>query len=986
MVWSAWDGAEADVFAARLVDGRVEGLEQISAGPGPHLAPCAAGGPDGSLWVAWQARRGRHFDVLARRRQAGGFGPEILGQRRSRERHPAGARNRARRGRMGRLDLLAGRALRGRQLRDLRQTPGSALGSASGLDFSPQRHAAGLRAASGGPRAGLDRVELPAGRRSRTSLPSPTTNGATRAIGWRGSRATGSERRRRSGSTRDRPTGSTVSVQAVPLRGASGDDVWLLFGDRVAPDPFAFDSRWELRLARTSPDSVSAAADLSAGVSSLVARYAGAWSGDALWVVDEIEQRFPAETGPLRSALRVRRMAPDQLPARVPPPPLPRRPRRPVNPTLALDRAPGERATVQFDGITWRAYFGNLHLHSDFSGRPARLRGPSRGQPPGAGGSSPPRFRRALGPRRDHASGGLVGHAQAHSNLKTIDEKMIDKKLTLTFNGNDLNLKPGQILLFIDSEKENNLDDNSWDFRIVKSSNPDFVNNVTNVELDDKSGRNKFIMQSGKLEANVTLLVYAFYLKGGLFGHNAPDWNALSPEVKKVYPGVDSSNVPEQWPLFSIEEWYHKVSLASKKPDGHGLFAEYYEDVELKNLKLAKIDPYIDSSKPFQEISKWLQENKPFSVRWTGRLLGTKSGKYYLIVVKSPEDGVKLWIDGKIVIDDWSHPSSQYKYAIMTLIKNSTYDLKLEYYHPEMTPIKNTHDLKLEYNHPEHNAVIQLRLVPFNKINNLKQKYQHDREDSIIEGIKSQTKENNIVLENNLLRPVPGIYIDPYDPEIFADSWILTITPDMQEIFKVGNAIEHICNGFMISCQTSLVTIKQTYNTDNIFKFNDRLRDTIGYARSKSLELADDPVVDEIFDSIDIEGSDWDFDSGHEFLISGTDKNGNVRSEHVTLKDISRIDNGKNTKLTFNEILQPSYKREGLTVFANVVQATHGETVDDILGSGDSSKANQRFRLKKSPLTYIHAATPSGSRSELEVHIDGVLWGGTTFPVRCKAY
>jgi hypothetical protein len=113
---------------------------------------------------------------------------------------------------------------------------------------------------------------------------------------------------------------------------------------------------------------VSAAVDLSAGASSPVARHAAAWSGDALWVVDEIEQRFPAETGPLRSALRVRRVASDQLPARIAAPSRPRKPYRPVNPALALDRAPGERATAPYDGITWQAFFGNLHLHSDFSG------------------------------------------------------------------------------------------------------------------------------------------------------------------------------------------------------------------------------------------------------------------------------------------------------------------------------------------------------------------------------------------------------------------------------------------------------------------------------------------------------------------------------------------------------------------------------------------------------------------------------------------
>ena len=178
----------------------------------------------------------------------------------------------------------------------------------------------------------------------------------------------GSGLRRRCRSSRASPKRSTESVQAVPLRAASGDGVWLLYGARVESAASAFDSRFEMRLARTSPDSVSAPVDLSAGVSSVVARYAGAWSGGALWVVDEIERRIPPETGPPRSVLRVRQLAPDQLPDRVPAPALPQRPRRPINPKLALDRAPGPRVTLHHGGGTWQAFFGNLHLHSDLSG------------------------------------------------------------------------------------------------------------------------------------------------------------------------------------------------------------------------------------------------------------------------------------------------------------------------------------------------------------------------------------------------------------------------------------------------------------------------------------------------------------------------------------------------------------------------------------------------------------------------------------------
>lgn len=68
------------------------------------------------------------------------------------------------------------------------------------------------------------------------------------------------------------------------------------------------------------------------------------------------------------------------------------------------------------------------------------------------------------------------------------------------------------------------------------------------------------------------------------------------------------------------------------------------------------------------------------------------------------------------------------------------------------------------------------------------------------------------------------------------------------------------------------------------------------------------------------------------------------------------------------------YARAGLHINANVAPATHGETVEAILGSGDGSVANQRFALGQSPLTFVSASTPSGRASTLQLRVGDVLW------------
>src|SRR5690606_5754824 len=64
---------------------------------------------------------------------------------------------------------------------------------------------------------------------------------------------------------------------------------------------------------------------------------------------------------------------------------------------------------------------------------------------------------------------------------------------------------------------------------------------------------------------------------------------------------------------------------------------------------------------------------------------------------------------------------------------------------------------------------------------------------------------------------------------------------------------------------------------------------------------------------------------------------------------------------------------------ANVAPASHGDSKQmqiqpEVLGSGDGSRAFQRFTLQQRPLTHIAAATPDGTVSSLAVRVDGVLW------------
>lgn len=67
------------------------------------------------------------------------------------------------------------------------------------------------------------------------------------------------------------------------------------------------------------------------------------------------------------------------------------------------------------------------------------------------------------------------------------------------------------------------------------------------------------------------------------------------------------------------------------------------------------------------------------------------------------------------------------------------------------------------------------------------------------------------------------------------------------------------------------------------------------------------------------------------------------------------------TWLTLDNPLNYSYKRSTVTIYGNVVEASHGETVPpEVLGSGNTAVTLPRFQLRRPPLTYISALTTNG--------------------------
>jgi len=110
----------------------------------------------------------------------------------------------------------------------------------------------------------------------------------------------------------------------------------------------------------------------------------------------------------------------------------------------------------------------------------------------------------------------------------------------------------------------------------------------------------------------------------------------------------------------------------------NGLKGEYFNNMTLEGEPaFVRIDRQINfdwgSDSPGPKI-------KPdqFSVRWTGKLVPSKTNIYQLSV--TTDDGVRFWLDGKLMVDKWTDRAPTADFFSLKLEKGRAYDIRIEYY------------------------------------------------------------------------------------------------------------------------------------------------------------------------------------------------------------------------------------------------------------------------------------------------------------------
>jgi glucose/arabinose dehydrogenase len=122
----------------------------------------------------------------------------------------------------------------------------------------------------------------------------------------------------------------------------------------------------------------------------------------------------------------------------------------------------------------------------------------------------------------------------------------------------------------------------------------------------------------------------------------------------------------------------HEVDIVvSNGGSGTGLTGEYFDNIDLTNLKVTRTDATVNfdwgSGSPDPSLGV-----DSFSVRWTGQVQANAGET--VTFYTTTDDGVRLWVNNVLIIDHWVNQGPTEWSGAIALQAGQRYDLRMEYY------------------------------------------------------------------------------------------------------------------------------------------------------------------------------------------------------------------------------------------------------------------------------------------------------------------
>ena len=117
------------------------------------------------------------------------------------------------------------------------------------------------------------------------------------------------------------------------------------------------------------------------------------------------------------------------------------------------------------------------------------------------------------------------------------------------------------------------------------------------------------------------------------------------------------------------------ISLVSAET---GLNGSYYDNKDLTNLKLNRIDPNVNFSYGSGSPDPLITDDDTFSIRWEGYVIPQYTEVYTFYTYSN--DGMRIYVNNQLIVSDWTNHAAQEKSGTIALQSGQSYPIKIEYY------------------------------------------------------------------------------------------------------------------------------------------------------------------------------------------------------------------------------------------------------------------------------------------------------------------
>ena len=597
-------------------------------------------------------------------------------------------------------------------------------------------------------------------------------------------------------------------------------------------------------------------------------------------------------------------------------------------------------------------------------------------------------------------------------------------------------LKPGDGLLFVGKEREENSGSERWDFRIIKAVTADLAAGYTKVNWEKGLGWQR----AGRkiLPAKENLRVYTFRLRASLFGHNAPDWRSMPASVKfgylnryprssdvewpkfeissedtvyldSVFPGI----VKNSWVVLSIpsyEELYQVREVEEASRTNYTLNAKTTRlKLEGENLK-EKFNNKLRETTAFAQSEQLEIAEAPRTDLLSGNVIeldrfvsGLERGRLLIISGKRKTALVTPEAAGlELISEDGEKKIPLRPDDILQVLEQSIgKDGKVLWKlmdRNDFTGSVTTHDDSIQLGPATLQDPVISEVAVLDGVfeNALPKKLK-----VVEEVFKGDVSDDTDVKRRGLKGTGAGEAFEKGYYKVVGwngESYValggkvnklvkLVLEQDASEEKTVNEGeVWSIDGGWELAIQKIITVTNSETKTDSKTKVQLALiKDGIKkdkaeveggnvytYVEKSIAGETNVPLFVTYIDRIFSETALKTVNFKYTWAVSTNFTAINIGNKFVLPDDTPGT--RERTILVLEKAMQNSYDPFTVRIYANVARATHGETVHEVLGSGNGAQANQRFTLKKQPVTYISAPTPSGAESTIEVRINDVKW------------